>query len=172
MARYRPMMEAYIHEHFPYLEADDIIQDTLIVLVEKLPEYRYCPKETGYFHNYLTGILRRKALTQCAKNKRRGEVMADYKAEPEMSDTEREKEEKSWREAIYEIALEQVLSDETIQSRTKQIFLRTAIDGERPEDVAESFGIKRNAVDQAKSRMIERMRDLVGRLEDLDGPVG
>ena len=172
VSRYRPMMEAYVHERFPYLEADDIVQDTLIALVEKLPEYRYCPNETGYFHNYLTGILRRKALTQCTKNKRRNEVMEDYKDEPSREDTDREKEEKSWRESIYEIALEQVLADETIQSRTKQIFLRTAVDGEKPEEVAESFGIKRNAVDQAKNRVIEKIRALVEKLEDVDGSIG
>lgn len=172
VARYRPMMEAYVHERFPYIEADDIIQDTLIALVEKLPEYRYNPKETGYFHNYLTGILRRKALTACSKYKRRSEVMSDYKDEPHFCENDEDREEKVWRESIYEIALEQILSDESIQPRTKQIFLRTAIDGEKPEDVAESFGIKRNAVDQAKNRIVEKMRALVEKLEDVDEAVG
>ena len=169
VSRYRPMMEAYIHERFPYLETDDIIQETLISLVEKLPGYRYCPEETGYFHNYLTGILRRKALKQCEKNKRRNEVMEDYKEEPRNVETERDKEEKLWREAIYEIALEQVLADESIQSRTKQIFIRTAMKGEKPEDVAEAFGIKRNAVDQAKNRVINKMRSIAEELGSIDG---
>ena len=62
VARYRPMMEAFLRERFPRLEADDIIQETLIALVEKLPQYKYVPEETGHFHNYLTGVLKRKAL--------------------------------------------------------------------------------------------------------------
>lgn len=171
VVRYRPMMEAFLREYFPHLDADDIIQETLIALVEKLPQYKYVPKETGYFHNYLTGILKRKALRVCARDKRRGEVMEDFKNTPSVnaSDTDAAREEQRWRESIYEIALEQVLADDSIQSRTKQIFLRTAVDGERPEDVAESFGIKRNAVDQAKNRIVEKIRALGEQLGGVDG---
>lgn len=169
-ARYRPMMEAYVHEHFPYLESDDIVQETLIALVNKLPGYKYNPKETGFFHNYLTGILRRKALRVCTRNKRREEVMEDYKGQPHLGvDSVSEKEEKAWRDSIYEIALEQVLSDDLIQSRTRQIFIRTALNGESPEDVALAFGIKRNAVDQAKNRVIEKMRKIAMELGSIDG---
>ena len=32
VARYRPMMEAFMRERFPSLEADDIIQETLVAL--------------------------------------------------------------------------------------------------------------------------------------------
>ena len=168
VARYRPMMSAYLQSHFPYLEADDLIQNTMITLVKKLPEYRYVPEETGHFHNYLTGVLRRLALNQLKRDRRRGEILEDYAHEPKPPCDEGENEESSWRESMYEIALEQVLADPTIQSRTKQIFLRTAIDGEKPEAVAASFGLKRNAVDQTKARMIERMRVIIASLEEVD----
>ena len=75
-------------------------------------------------------------------------------------------------EPIYEIALEQVLADDKIQSQTKQIFLRTAVNGERPEDVAEAFGTTRNSVDQAKSRIIDKLRNLIERLESVDEESG
>lgn len=173
VARYRPMMEAYLHEYYPYLDVDDIIQETLIALVTKLPEYRYVPKETGYFHNYLTGILRRKALRVCACDKRRSENMEDFRLQPiPKQETIREAEERAWRDSIYEIALEQVLADDKIQSQTKQIFLRTAVNGERPEDVAEAFGTTRNSVDQAKSRIIDKLRNLIERLESVDEESG
>ena len=32
--RYRPMMEAYMRGRFPTVEADDIIQETLIALIK------------------------------------------------------------------------------------------------------------------------------------------
>lgn len=171
VGRYRPMMEAFLRERFPHLDADDIIQETLIALVEKLPQYKYDPKETGHFHNYLTGVLKRKALRACSQNKRRGEAMADYKQNVLTSTTGTiaGEEEKRWRESMYEIALAQILADDSIQSRTKQIFIRTAIDGENPEEVAKSFGIKRNTVDQAKNRIIEKMRALVEQLGGVDG---
>ena len=142
-------------------------------MVAKLPEYRYVPKETGYFHNYLTGILRRNALRACAGDKRRSEIMEDFRLQPmPKQETIREVEEKSWRDSIYEIALEQVLADDGIQSRTKQIFLRTAVNGERPEDVAEAFGTTRNTVDQVKSRMIDKLRNLIERLESVNEESG
>ena len=47
VARYRPMMEAYMRERFPSLEADDVIQETLIELIKVFPIYHYSPKEKG-----------------------------------------------------------------------------------------------------------------------------
>lgn len=49
VARYRPMMEAFLAARFLSLasEAEDVIQETLLVLVRALPGYRYSPGETG-----------------------------------------------------------------------------------------------------------------------------
>ena len=74
VARYRPMMEAYMRERFPSVEADDVIQETLIAVCAALPSYRYAPDERGHFHNYLTGILRNKALRQLGANRRQAEI--------------------------------------------------------------------------------------------------
>ena len=73
----------------------------------------------------------------------------------------------SWCDAVVEIALRQFLADDSIADRTKRIFERTAINGESPEAVAESFKMTRHAVDQAKSRALERLRKLVKALEDV-----
>ena len=63
VARYRPVMEAFLAARHPSLaaETDDLVQETLLALVRVLPDYRYVPGEQGSFHNYLTGILRNKA---------------------------------------------------------------------------------------------------------------
>ena len=76
VARYRPMMEAYMRERFPSVEADDAIQETLIALIETFPVYHYSPDEKGSFHNYLTGILRNKALRLLHKEERQKEIVA------------------------------------------------------------------------------------------------
>ena len=47
VSRYRPMMDVYMREHFPTLEADEIIQWTLISLIRIFPVYHYCPDEKG-----------------------------------------------------------------------------------------------------------------------------
>lgn len=164
--RYTPMMEAFLAEHFPFLEKEDIIQDTLLALVKILPSYRYAPEETGHFHNYLTGILYRKAQKACTKSARRKEVMTAYKEEPKVSSNiiAAENAEFEWRKSIFEIALKELLADPSVKERTKQIFLRVAVKGEKPEDVAAAFGIERNAVDQARNRTMQKLKSIVAAL--------
>ncbi len=183
VARYRPMMEAFLREHFPSVEADDVIQETLIAVCAALPSYRYAPDEKGHFHNYLTGILRNKALRALRKREQDEALHADYAVEggnlrrsgtlaasgraaaPRPPSGIMADDEQSWREALLEIALQQLLNDESIQSRTRQVFLRVAVNGDSPNDVAAAFGIERNAVDQIKNRMMSRLRELVASLE-------
>ena len=162
VTRYRPMMEAFMCERFPSLEADDIIQETLVALCRVLPSYRYAPDEKGHFHNYLTGILRNKALRALRKREQDEALRADYaKGENLFID------EQSYRESLFELALRQFLSDDSIADRTKRIFERTAMNGESPESVAESFKMTRHAVDQAKSRAMIRLREIMKGLESL-----
>ena len=161
VARYRPMMEAFMCERFPNLEADDIIQETLVALCKVLPSYRYAPDEKGHFHNYLTGILRNKALAALRKQRQQADLKEDLQHVKGHTP-----EEQSYRKSIFEIALRQFLADESIADRTKRIFERVAINGESPEAVAVSFKMKRHAVDQAKSRAMDRLREIVKDLED------
>ena len=165
VTRYRPMMESFMRERFPSVEADDAIQETLVALCKVLPNYRYSPDEKGHFRNYLTGILRNKALRQLRKEERQREI-AGMAADPHSA--EHATDEQSWREAVFEIALRQFLADEAVADRTKRIFERIAIGGESPEAVAAAFKMTRHAVDQAKSRAMGRLREIVKRLEDVD----
>lgn len=174
VARYRPMMEAYMRGRFPSLDADEAIQETLIALIRIFPVYRYVPDEKGSFHNYLTGVLRHKALKLQADERRTSErrraLSEDAAARPPAADVAApgETDEKAYREAVFEIALQQYLADDAVETRTKQVFTRLAVNGERPEAVAASFGVTRNAVDQMKSRAMTRLRTLVKALEKVD----
>ena len=193
VARYRPMMEAYLRERFPHVDVDDAVQETLIALIKSMPVYRYVPEETGHFHSYLTGILRHKALRQVRSDRQRAKISEmlrngestlgrarspsapygtgrDGRARsPSAPQNEMPDNEQSWREALMEIALQQLLADESVHARTREVFRRVAVNGEKPEDVGSSLGITRNAVDQMKSRMTLRLKELVRALEKADG---
>ena len=162
VARYRPMMESFLRERFPTVDADDIVQETLVALCRVLPSYRYAPDEKGHFRSYLTGILRNKALRVLRKERRQGEIVDDLRQSPSADSAD---EDQAYREAIFEIALRQFLADESVADRTKRIFERTAINGESPEDVAVAFKMTRHAVDQAKSRAMSRLRQMVKEME-------
>ena len=164
--RYRPMMESYLRSRYPDLEVEDIISETLTALVGVLKDYRYSPDETGSFHNYLTGILKHKALYRRRVAARHAKDVVAFRDSAERVDDSRVMdEEQKWKETVFAIAVRQLMADETIQDRTKQVFLRVAINHESPDAVADSFGLKRNAVDQMKSRMMIKLREIVESLK-------
>ena len=53
-----------------------------------------------------------------------------------------------------------------MQTRTKEIFRRVALGGERPEDVAAAYGLTRNAVDQIRARATRSLRERAAALVD------
>lgn len=166
--RYQPMMKLFLEKNFPSVDVDDVIQETLIALINVLPRYRYVPEEKGSFHNYLTGILQHKAYKMITSESRRSEVYQNFAKDPTCDPESMKQRKKGWQDAVFEIALQQLLADETIQDRTKQIFVQVALRGEPPMEVAESFGVDRNVVDQIKCRMVGRLRELVKSLEGVN----
>ena len=167
--RYRGMMTGYLKTYFPVLEADDIVQETLVALSQVLPNYRYDPAVTGHFHNYLTGILRNKACRECERRAREKAVHEDLSVILSEKDGKREADVVKWQESVFEIAMRELLADAEIHERSKQIFLRLAVDGVPAEEVASAYGVERNIVDKIKSRMIARLKDIVAGLEGVDG---
>ena len=170
--KYMPVMSGYLAQHFPKLEADDIIQETLIALVAKLPDYRYALDEKGHFRNYLIGIVRNKCLETLRAQKKIADSRDAAKLDAEIAedlnaDAEGEAERKQWQFTTYEVALQQLMADPRIQEQTKQIFTRTALNDESPDDVARMFGITRNNVDQIKNRMTAKLRELAKELSDV-----
>ena len=173
VARYRPMMEAYMRNRFPTVDVDDAVQEALIALIKVFPVYKYSPEETGAFHNYLTGILRRRALRVIESESRRLNKEQKYHEIEELTASDGNEDDWSlWRESVLEIALQQLLADESINDRTKQVFVRVAVNGEKAETVAESFGITRNSVDQMKARMKDRLREFADALMKVDDEIG
>ena len=168
VARYRPMMRAYLKTHFPVVDADEMVQETLVALSKVLPYYRYDPDETGRFRNYLTGILRNKALKWCERANRDRTLKSDMRENAiSVSQTASENDDSKWREALLEIAMLQLLANKQISDKSKQIFQRVAVDGQSPESVAAAYGTSRNNVDKIKSRMLVRLREIIRGLEDV-----
>lgn len=169
VARYRPMMDAYMRERFPFVEADDAIQETLIALIKTFPVYNYSPEETGAFHNYLTGILRNKALCQIERERRHSANLRAYADEMRNAASSGASHRlESSRRDIFEIALRQLLADKSVHELTREVFRRVAVNGEDPEEVASDIGKTRNAVYQMKDRMMTRLKGFVAALEKVE----
>lgn len=170
--RYYPVMDGYLRVAFPSLEADDVIQDAMLVLMRKLPGYRYAPDERGHFRNYLIGIVKFKAIEHLKRRKRDADGLDAYKEEADIPVATEpvgttEADLQQWRHDAYEIALAQLMADPEVQERNKCVFLRVAVNNESPESVANAYGITRNNVDQIKNRIIAKLREIVSRLTDM-----
>ena len=166
--RYAPAMRGFLYERFPSVEADDVIQETLIALTKAMPDYHYTPDANGHFRNYLMGIVKHKALDAL----RRAKNFSDLKTDIEQNDGRLAftpplpDEDDAWKQSAMETAIEQVMSDENITARTREVFRHVALMHEPPDEVARQFGISRNNVDQIKKRMIARLSELVTAMTD------
>ncbi len=167
--RYEPVMRAFLAARFPSVPADDILQETLVALVRAMPTYVYSPKEHGHFRNYLLGILRNKALRHLRDRRREENGLKSLACGQEPAPSEDDVAEEAFRQSLYELALAELLADPAIRPQSKQIFLRVAVNGEKPEAVAAAFGVTRNAVDQTKNRLVTKMRQIKEQLVTSDG---
>ncbi len=161
---YASTIDGFLFKHFPTVDAEDVVQETLRALVEKLPLYEYEPDTKGHFRNYLIGIVRFKAIEQLKRRRREADMRAELEANAQF-EWECEKQSYSvdlrdWQREAYEAALAQFMADKGISTRDKEIFRRVALQGESPEDVAAIFDIKRNNVDQIKARMVAKLKEL------------
>lgn len=166
--RYAPAMRGFLYERFPSVEADDVIQETLIALTKAMPDYHYTPDVNGHFRNYLMGIVKHKALDALRRAKNFSDLKTDieqnddrYAFTPPIPD-----EDDAWKQSAMETAIEQVMSDENITARTREVFRHVALMHEPPDEVAQQFGISRNNVDQIKKRMITKLSELVTAMTD------
>ena len=161
---YASTIDGFLFKHFPTVDAEDVMQETLRALVEKLPLYEYEPDTKGHFRNYLIGIVRFKAIEQLKRRKRetdlRAELEANAQFEWECEMQSYSVDLRDWQREAYEAALAQFMADKSISTRDKEIFRRVALQGESPEDVAAIFDIKRNNVDQIKARMVAKLKEL------------
>ena len=161
-------MEAYLRQHHPSVDAEEVVAETLVALCAALKDYRYEPESSGRFHNYLIGILKHKAWHRQRSEQRYRKALDGYAAEQEVR-ADGPQSDEDWRKVRLETAVDLLLADGSIQERTKQAFLRTAINGEAPATVAESLGVTRNAIDQMKSRALARVKEIVAELEQAEG---
>ena len=163
--RYQPMLESFLCARFPQCEAADILQETFAAVVKALPAYHYDPDEKGHFRNWLIGIARHKAEEEQRRRAKNAKKAERYGAELEVEGDVR-KDVDDWRRDAMEAALRQLMSDDSFSDQSRRIFLRVAVNGESPDAVAELYRTTRNNVDQIRSRMLRKLRDLIGSMCD------
>lgn len=170
ITRYEPLMRGFLAHNFPNVEADDILQETFLALVHALPRYQYTPDGKGFFHDYLMGVVKHKALDALRRRAAESQKRKDFAAERDCHQAIRKADARKWQTALMNAAIEQLLADSSIASRNREIFRHTALLHERPEDVATQFGTTRGNVDVIKKRMIDKLSSLVETMSAVASP--
>ncbi len=182
-AKYEGFMRTFLRARFPSLEHEwqDLMQETMIALTNKLPNYDYLPDDKGHFRNYLKGILNHKAQNALTRRMRAKKIRTALRNETndaamlpngEKSGWNGETtdwrmpameidEEAKWKKSAMEVAIKRLLSDESVNPFHRTVFRHVALLHENPEAVAEKFGTSRANVDVIKNRMIKRLKCLL-----------
>ena len=166
--KYEPVMRSFLKNKYPAVDCDDIIQETLKALMRILPNYQHTTDKNGHFHAYLLGIVKHKAIDLIRKNNSLANLhyraAEEEKASSDLIREDPKKEEEeylTWKKRAAEAAIEQLLTNESINKRHKEIFRHVVLMHESPESVASSFGVTRGNVDIIKKRMIDKLSALV-----------
>jgi len=142
--------------------AEDIVQDVLVKLVDVLKHGGYERQDGSRFRSYLKTLIRRQLIDAFRREKVRGlgrnvelteEITEDVAAASVEVGSELDAE---WVAACRDAAIEHVLTKTALSAQSKAVYRAYALEGRPIGDVAKEFGLSRNSVSQIKTR-IDRM---------------
>jgi len=140
-------------------DAADLVQDVLLVLVRKMPEFQYQRDRT--FRGWMRTVL----MNKWRDRQHRGPAAPlDSGVQPVAPDDSDNLEEREYRLFVLGRALRLMVDD--FEPSTWQACWETVVVGRPAAEVAVELGITVNAVYLAKSRVLGRLRrDLAGLLD-------
>ena len=168
---YQPVIRKFAEFCGAKADAEDVVQDVLIKLVEIFRSGGY-RADRGRFRAYLATIIRREVINRWHKAKVRAAdrcVSVDNENSPfeigVPSETEAMLDAK-WRMARRFAAVEHVLTKTALAQKSKDVYRAYVIE-ERPiDEVAAEFGIPNNSVSQIKTRVERMIADYESLLDD------
>ena len=152
---WRPMYAFAKRRNCSPQTAEDVIQDALLAVFENRQVFSYDPSR-GRFRNWLYTIVRQKIALR-----RRGEKDPPAPREGDIEDSGTAPDQ-AWN-ALFEKNLLAVLLEvvrREVSPETYQAFEMTALHGLSGGEVARLTGLSRNAVYQARKRVMRRLSEL------------
>lgn len=137
----------------PDADRADLIQDTFVSLLRALPASRYDP--TRRFRNWLYAILANHWKDRL-RRRSPGPLTIDV---PDVTD---DSDETEYREVLLRRALEIVRPE--FSDRDWKSFVDSALHGRSISEVAAELGVSPNVVYLARSRVLRRLRTVLGEL--------
>lgn len=158
VALYTPLIHGWLRRrHVRPVDADDLVQDVLAVVVRRLPAFRH-NERAGAFRAWLRAIAVNCLRTN--SRKQRGQLPGDFEtildelADPASGlsrEWDREHDLHVTRELLRHI-------EPTFTAKTWAAFRGVALDGRSAADVAAELDMTAGAVFVAKSRVLTKLR--------------
>jgi len=153
----------------PAGDTPDIVQEVFRAVATGVDGFRR-DRADDTFRGWLKGITRHKIQDFWRSHPVEGRAPGGTDAQNQLhaaavfgvdddSDTEPSDRAQLAHRALHAIQIE-------FESTTWQAFWRTAVDGALPSDVAAELNISANAIYKAKSRVIRRLREILGDLSE------
>jgi RNA polymerase sigma-70 factor (ECF subfamily) len=163
---YTPLVHWWCRRFGVYRPEDieDVTQDVFATVAKRISRFTKGP--VGSFRGWLYTICRHKAGDHFRHTRYRptatgdSGVRARLEALPEAADSAGESDEVSERIILVRRAIELVRQE--FEPETWTAAWRAAVEGQAPADIAAALGMTVGAVYTAKSRVLKRLRDLLG----------
>ncbi len=162
VALYSPLLRGWIDRYgVQSTDADDLIQDVLMVLMRELPSFRHS-QQPGAFRNWLKRIVINRLRNFWRARGRGGGAVVSGDVMSRLDELEDDRSQLSgiWQQEHDQHLTRRLL--EMIEPRftptTRQAFRRLVLDGADADDVAAELGLSLNAVFTAKSRVLRELR--------------
>jgi len=170
---YTPLVYSFCRKRgLQAADAADVAQDVMKAVAASLPRFVYEPQR-GRFRDWLFRVTRSK-LSNFHHSRQRhpigtGETgvhaLLSEQPDPSPADPgEAENWQQAWRQQTFDWAVG-VIRDE-FQAGTWKAFWETAVEGRAVKEVGEELGMSVGAVYIARSRVLARLRDAVGQVDD------
>jgi RNA polymerase sigma-70 factor (ECF subfamily) len=150
-------------------DAADVVQETLTQFLKDYQAGKYS-RERGRLRAWLIGILRRRVadLRRWRVGRRELHADSDVLETPTVDEVD-ELWEQERRHTLLQRALGELRQSPRIGHNTVEAFERIVLREERPAEVAQQLGMTLGDVYTAKSRVTEKLRAIIERLEHEDG---
>lgn len=162
VALYAPLLKAWLRKYdVQDSDADDLVQEVLLAVSKDLSKFEH-GGQPGAFRGWLKAILVNRLRKFWRGRDRRPQARGDSDIDAKLAQLDDPSSETSliWNREHDQYVLRQLLAlaEPHFAPNTWTAFCRVALDGAKPDVVAEELGISRNAVIVAKCRVLSRLR--------------
>ena len=159
---YAPLVRVWLRRYdVQDSDANDLVQEVLLTVSKEIGTFEH-RGQPGAFRGWLKAILINRLRKFWRARDRRPEARGDSDIDARIAQLDDPTSEMSriWNREHDQYVLRQLLTlaEPHFEPNTWKAFCRVALEGAKPDVVAQEMGISLNAVCLAKSRVIRRLR--------------